>query len=99
MGPGGGLHELGIKIDTVKLDVTRALAKGAVVVSLLTIAIPVAMALWSNSRANDRLQKQVDIAADVAKHLKEFQDAAESGPLGESRVAGPSQFAQISPIK
>jgi hypothetical protein len=37
--------------------------KVGVLVSILTIAIPIAMALWTNSRSNDRLQRQLDVAA------------------------------------
>jgi hypothetical protein len=82
MQPGGGLHELGQKVD--QLRVTDI--KGKVLVSLLVVLIPLGIAWWNNSKSNERLQKQIETAADVAKQLKIVQDVAKSQGTLEADV-------------
>jgi len=77
MQPGGGLHELGQKVD--QLRVTDI--KGKLIMSALLVLIPIALAWWNNSKSNDRLQEQIKTAAEVAKHLKAVQDVAKSSPI------------------
>ena len=76
MQPGGGLHELGKKVD--QLRVTDI--KGKLIMSAILVLIPIALALWNNSKSNDRLQDQIKTAAEVAKQLKVVQDVAKSHP-------------------
>ena len=72
MRPGGGLYLLGEKVDALRVtDI-----KGKLLMSAAIVLIPVGLAIWTNIRSNDRLAKQIEVAAEVAKQLKAVQEAA-----------------------
>jgi hypothetical protein len=90
MKPGGGLHELGLKLDALRVTNIRMQA----IVGAAVVLIPVALAWWSNRQSNDRLQKQIEVAAEVAKQLKAVQDGRGGRvELGPSNQQAPSAWS------
>jgi hypothetical protein len=91
----GPLCVVAEKVD--KLRVSSYRQNGAL--AFLAIIGPLLLGLWLNSRSDDRLQRQIDVAADVARQLKAVQDSARGGGAAlESAVADvPSAIAQVQP--
>lgn len=72
----GPLCSVSEKVDRLRASSSRQ--NGAL--ALLTLLGPIILGIWLNSRANDRLTQQMQVAADVARQLKAVQDAAKGAP-------------------
>ena len=83
----GPLCKVADKVDSLRTSSSRQ--NGAL--AILTLLGPIVLGLWLNSRANDRLSQQLNVAADVARQLKAVQDATKGGAMVDSPKA---HFAQ-----
>ena len=70
------------KVDKLQTSSTRQNA----VLGFLTVVGPIVLGLLLNSSSNSRLQKQIDVAADVARTLKDLQDATHHSELTPGTV-------------
>ena len=78
----GPLCKVEEKVD--KLRTASARQNG--VLAFLIVVGPVVLGLFLNNSANSRLQKQIDTAADVARVLKDLQDASHHSELAPGTV-------------
>jgi hypothetical protein len=73
--PDGANGALAEKVDQLRISSWRQNGGLAVLIFVATIGV----GLWQNSKANDRLTLQIEMAAKVAAQLKAVHDAAERG--------------------
>jgi hypothetical protein len=78
----GPLCAVAEKVD--KLRTASARQNG--ILAFLTVVGPIVLGLLLNNSANSRLQKQIDTAADVARVLKDLQEAARHSELTPGTV-------------
>ena len=89
----GPLCSVSKQVDRLRVSSYRQ--NGAL--ALLTLLGPIVLGIWINSRANDRLSQQLNVAADVARQLKAVQDASKTHGALESTEPPKCQFATGAP--